>query len=175
MRLTDITFTGEDAELYTNMLQEFISFGRKALTMNHYDFAECSEITDPQLWKAFLQIDEVAEYIQEEFNAVQDSELRKLIMNISDSSSVGKAQLINAMQKQLNEHASDKKTGPAFIYTYVPLNAQERTADNVVMLDDDPFLVETPIENIEEELEEEGETDGPPHIPTRRHQQDASE
>lgn len=135
-----INFTGPNAELYKEMLSEFKSLGRKALTMNHYDFAEVSDITDnPQDWKEFLQIEPIAEYITEEFNAIQDSELRKLILDINNSSSVGKAQLINALQKQLKEHADDKKTGPAFIYTYVPLNPEERNAENVEVLKDDPF------------------------------------
>ena len=139
-----INFVGPDAELHENMLVEFKAFGRRALTMNHYDFAERSEITDnPQDWKEFLQIESIAEYITEEFNAIQDSELRKLILDINNSSSVGKAQLINALQKQLKEHADDKKTGPAFIYTYVPLNPEERNAENVEVLKDDPFRKST--------------------------------
>lgn len=135
-----IDFVGDNAKLRKDMLKEFILFGRKALTMNHYDFAEISTVTDdPQEWKAFLQIEPVSEYITEEFNAIQDSELRKLILDINNSSSVGKAQLINALQKQLKEHADDKKTGPAFIYTYVPLNPEERNAENVEVLSNDPF------------------------------------
>lgn len=135
-----INFIGDNAELREDMLKEFISFGRKALTMNHYDFAEISEVTDdPQEWKAFLQIEPVSEYITEEFNAIQDSELRKLILDVNNSSSVGKAQLIGALQKQLKESANDQKVGPAFIYTYVPLNPEEQNADNVEVLDHDPF------------------------------------
>lgn len=139
-----INFIGDNAELREDMLKEFITLGRKALTMNHYDFAEISEVTDdPQEWKAFLQIEPVSEYITEEFNAIQDSELRKLILDINNSSSVGKAQLINALQKQLKEHANDQKTGPAFIYTYVPLNPEEQNAENVEVLKDDPFRKST--------------------------------
>ena len=139
-----INFVGDNAKLREDMLKEFILFGRKALTMNHYDFAEISQVTDdPQEWKAFLQIEPVAEYITEEFNAIQDSELRKLILDINNSSSVGKAQLINALQKQLKEHADDKKTGPAFIYTYVPLNPEEQNAENVEVLKNDPFRKST--------------------------------
>jgi hypothetical protein len=139
-----INFTGPNAELRTAMLEEFKSLGRNALTMNHYDFAEVSKVTeDPQEWKAFLQHEPISEYITEEFNAIQDSELRKLILDINNSSSVGKAQLINALQKQLKEHADDKKTGPAFIYTYVPLNPEERNAENVEVLTNDPFRKST--------------------------------
>ena len=135
-----INFVGPKAEQQADMLNEFKSLGRKALTMNHYDFAEVSKITDdPQDWKEFLQIEPVSEYITEEFNAIQDSELRKLILDINNSSSVGKAQLINALQKQLKENASNEKTGPAFIYAYVPLNPEEQNADNVEVLKNDPF------------------------------------
>lgn len=135
-----INFIGPNRELHEAMLKEFKSLGRRALTMNHYDFAEISEVTeDPQDWKEFLQIEPVSEYITEEFNAIQDSELRKLILDINSSNSVGKAQLIGALQKQLKEHATDQKTGPAFIYTYVPLNPEEQNAENVEVLKDDPF------------------------------------
>lgn len=135
----NINFVGSKKKLHNQMLREFEILGRKALTMNHYDFAEVTSVNDPQEWKEFLQIPPISEYITEEFNAIQDSELRKLIMNISDSSSVGKAQLINAMQKQLKENENSGKTGPAFIYCYVPLNDEEINADNVEVLDRDPF------------------------------------
>lgn len=139
-----INFVGPNAELHDAMLIEFKSLGRKALTMNHYDFAEISKVSsDPQEWKEFLQIEPISEYISEEFNAIQDSELRKLILDINNSSSVGKAQLINALQKQLKENAGSEKTGPAFIYSYVPLNPEERTADNVEVLENDPFRTTT--------------------------------
>lgn len=134
-----INFVGPKAELHDAMLDMFKTLGRKALTMNHYDFAEVTDIDDPQEWKEFLQIEPIAEYITEEFNAIQDSELRKLILDINNSSSVGKAQLINALQKQLKENAGSEKSGPAFIYTYVPLNPEEQHADNVEVLDSDPF------------------------------------
>lgn len=137
--LNSINFSGPNAELYKNMLEEFKTLGRKALTMNHYDFAEVTDIDDPQIWKEFLQLETISEYITEEFNTIQDSELRKLILDINNSSSVGKAQLINALQKQLKENSNTEKTGPAFIYTYVPLNSEEEHADNVEVLPYDPF------------------------------------
>lgn len=122
------------------MEEEFLNLGKEGLTMNHYDLAEVTTINDAAQWKHFLQNEYISKYINDEFTAIQDSELRKLIMNISDSSSVGKAQIINSLQKVLNEHAGDKKSGPAFIYTYVPLTDNEQHADNVEVLDHDPFL-----------------------------------
>ena len=125
---------------YAEMENEFLTLGKQALTMNHYDLADCTKFDNPQDWKEFLQNEYVAKYINDEFTAIQDSELRKLIMNISDSSSVGKAQIINSLQKVLNEHAGDKKSGPAFVYMYVPLTEEEQHADNVEVLDHDPFI-----------------------------------
>lgn len=122
------------------MEEEFLNLGKEGLTMNHYDLAEVTTINDAAQWKHFLQNEYISKYINDEFTAIQDSELRKLIMNISDSSSVGKAQIINSLQKVLNEHAGDKKSGPAFIYTYVPLTDNEQHADNVEVLDHDPFF-----------------------------------
>lgn len=125
------------------MEEAFLKLGKQGLTMNHYDLAEVTEF-NPTDWKMFLQNEFVAKYVKDEFNAIQDSELRKLILNISDSSSVGKAQLINALQKALSENNSDQKSGPAFIYTYIPLNENEMHADNVEVLDRDPFLKTVP-------------------------------
>jgi hypothetical protein len=88
------------------MEEIFLSLGKQGLTMNHYDLANVTDIDDPYVWKKFLQNEYVARYIQDEFNAIQDSELRKLILNISDSSSVGKAQIINSLQKLLSKCSS---------------------------------------------------------------------
>lgn len=129
---------------YKKMEEEFLALGKQALTMNHYDLADVTNFDNPQDWKEFLQNEYVAKYINDEFTAIQDSELRKLIMNISDSSSVGKAQIINSLQKVLNEHAGDKKSGPAFVYMYVPLTEEEQHADNVEVLDHDPFIKTLP-------------------------------
>lgn len=129
---------------YKEMEEAFLALGKQALTMNHYDLADSTEFDNPQDWKDFLQNEYVSKYINDEFTAIQDSELRKLIMNISDSSSVGKAQIINSLQKVLNEHAGDKKSGPAFVYMYVPLTEEEQHADNVEVLDHDPFIKTIP-------------------------------
>lgn len=129
-----------NTEQELKMEEAFVKLGKQGLTMNHYDLAEVTEFDNPNDWKMFLQNEWVAKYVKDEFNAIQDSELRKLIMNISDSSSVGKAQLINSLQKLLSDNTEARKSGPAFIYTYVPLTEEEKHADNVEVLDHDPFL-----------------------------------
>jgi hypothetical protein len=79
--------------------------------------------------------------------------LRKLASDVSDSRSVGQAQLINAMQK-LTENKTTKE-GPAFIYCYVPLAETQRKAPNVQIVETDVF------EKIAEETAREIVTEEP--------------
>jgi len=126
--------------LCKEMWKAFKALGKEALTMNHYDLAEATPVSDTETWKQWLRLPAVSKYIAEEFSAIQDSELRKLIMNISDSSSVGKAQLINSLSKLLDKSEGVDRSGPTYIYTYVPLAEEEKNADNVEELENDPFI-----------------------------------
>lgn len=120
-------------------LQEFKKNCPKAFSWHHYDLAEKTTIKDAQDWKLFLTDPEINKWIQTELNVLQSAELNKLLQNISESQSTGKAQIITALSKLL-EDSPNEKTGPAFIYSYVPLNEQQEQAENVIKLDIDPFL-----------------------------------
>lgn len=120
------------------MWEIFKALGVDALSLNHYNLAESTPIHDAQLWKEFLMEPEVSEWIRSELALIQESELNKMIHNISKSRSVGQAQLMNALAK-LSDHKASKD-GPAFIYTYVPLNPEQTQAENVILLNQDPFL-----------------------------------
>lgn len=116
----------------------FKELGKKAINMSHYDLATLTEINDPQIWKQFLMTAEVTEFIREELLILQSTELKRLITDVSsNSSSVGRAQLINALDKTMSD--TKKEGGDKFIYTYVPLNKDQLHADNVAVLDIDPF------------------------------------
>lgn len=131
---------------YKIMEEVFLAQGKQAISMNHYDLADVSKkLTGmphftPSIWKSFLTDPRVAEYINNEFSALQNAELRKIIIDINSSKSVGQAQIINSLVKLLNEGtAKDEST--AYIYCYIPLNDQQAQAENVHMLDSDPFIV----------------------------------
>lgn len=115
------------------------ALGEGAFPLSHYDLARITDISDIELWKAFLMDSEVAEWIKEENALVQNAELNKLLANVSKSRSVGQAQLINALSK-IKDETNNKEEGPAFIYMYVPLDPEQEHAENVVMLDKDPFI-----------------------------------
>lgn len=112
----------------------------QAFAWHHYDLAEKTTLKDPQIWKKFLTDPEVETWIQSELTVLQTAELNKLLQDINASQSTGKAQIITALSKLL-EGATTEKTGPVFIYSYVPLNEQQKQAENVVELTIDPFLL----------------------------------
>lgn len=113
--------------------------GQDGLTLNHYDLAKFTNM-DPEIWKEFLSMKDVSDWRETEFAIINDSELKKLTKNISKSHSVGQAQIVNAMSKLTEGNGG--KTGPAFIYCYVPLNVEQQGAPNVQQLDHDVFLKE---------------------------------
>ncbi len=120
------------------MLEHFRSLGRGALTMTHYDLSDSSDFTAEE-WKVFLKEPEVEAWVGSEIALINKVELQRLIDGVADTNSVGKAQLINAMQKA-NE-TEGKKEGPAFIYCYIPPDLDQMKAENLEILDEDPFLV----------------------------------
>lgn len=126
---------------FIEMEKLFLELGKRAISMNHYDFAEMTRgkgYTD-QDWREFLSDPRVVEYINKEFEAIKSAELRKIVTDINSSKSVGQAQIINSLAKML-ESKDAANEGPAFIYTYVPLSEEQKNADNVEVLDHDPFL-----------------------------------
>ena len=125
--------------LKEQMWLTFKSLGQDALIMSHYDLAEATD-TDSDTWKLFLKEPDVAEWINQEMELIRDSEMKKLVKDISESKSVGQAQLMTALQKLSEKETT--KSGPAFIYCYIPLNAEQKKAPNVLDIGYDPFLKE---------------------------------
>ena len=117
----------------------FKNLGEDALVMSHYNLAEVTD-TPSEIWKEFLKEPDVAEWIGQEMELIRDSEMKKLVKDINESKSVGQAQLMTALQKLSDKETT--KSGPAFIYCYIPLNAEQKKAENVLNIGYDPFLKE---------------------------------
>jgi hypothetical protein len=130
---------GPNEQMFASMESLFLSKGKDALTMNHYQLYKDYPQFDFAQWRSFLCDPRVNNYIQTEFETIKEVELRKIIADIAGSKSVGQAQIINALARLL-EPEDHKDDGPAFIYCYVPLTEPEKHADNVQQLDHDPFL-----------------------------------
>ena len=119
------------------MWEVFKTIGEPVLVMSHYDLANEYPQFSTEEWKRFLITEEVSDWIKEEIMLVQEVEMKRTIRNIGNSNSVGKAQIINTLSKLLSDRQD--KEGPIFIYTYVPLNEEQKHAENVKILEVDPF------------------------------------
>lgn len=126
-------------ELKESLWELFEALGQKALTMSHYDLANEVEGTTKDEWRDFLNEADVAEYIRNEMRIISDSIQKRMITDIvaGGDRSVGRAQIINTLDKINDEVA--KKDGPIFIYSYVPLDAQQEQAENTIKLNKDIF------------------------------------
>lgn len=131
--------SSEQLEQCWAILQEFAP---KSLYWNHYDFSVHTDLTDTDLWKAFLLTPDVKEWLQEERNIMQETELAKLTDGVATSRSVGQAQILSAMDRLTTSNKASTPAGPAFIYSYVPLNSEQRNAPNVRILEEDIFHVD---------------------------------
>lgn len=135
---------GPDEQLMREMEKRFLLLGKKAISMNHYDLAIACEKMQPfipaNVWKTFLMDGRVSAYVSDEFDAIKNAELRKIVVDINSSRSVGQAQIINSLNKML-EGEDKQHTGPAFIYSYIPLTEDQAQAPNVRVLQNDPFII----------------------------------
>lgn len=132
-KIMDIQFKQGETDLIE--LQEmFNSIGNQALLMSHYELAERSGHS-PIQWKTFLLDPRVAAVIAEELDMLKRSKVAIMLSSVDTNKNTGQAQLLNTLLNQTK--TVDKKEGPVFIYTQIPLNAQERGAKNVVMANED--------------------------------------
>lgn len=132
--------------------EQFLQLGEKALYLTHYQLAVETRIKDPVQWKMFLTDPRIADYISSEMNLIRSASINEIIHKAPNSKSVGQAQLINALVKI--DEASADKSGPIFIYSYVPLNAEQEFAPNILRMEDQQTTVEE-FEDTEEETTEE--------------------
>lgn len=110
------------------------------LFKTHYDLAEASGY-DAEVWREFLLHPQVDAFIASELDFINRKEMSKLTQDLTKhGTSVGFAQNLTALSKTIG--TSQKKDGPVFVYTYIPLNNKEIQAENIVCLDEDPFLQE---------------------------------
>ena len=132
-------FKEEDIKMFWG---HFKNLGREGLYASHYDLFEKTNYSTPDIWKEFLLLPEVVEYIRIEMEIIRKAAMNELFANAGDSNSVGKAQLLNAISKY--DEDNSVKDGPIFIYTYVPLNSEQEKAPNVQKEKYDVFKKTTP-------------------------------
>lgn len=126
-KMMDIHF-GADEELFIELQELMNGIGQNALYMSHYELAEQTGMS-PISWKRFLMDPRVAAFINEEMDLLKRAKVSTMLSTVDTNKNTGQAQLLNTLLNQTKQ--SDRKEGPVFIYTHVPLNDQEIHAPNV--------------------------------------------
>jgi len=136
LKMMDIPFREDETDMLE--MQDFINeIGQEALYMNHYELSARTEIS-PIAWKKFLMDVRVCAFINEELDMLKKSKVALMLKDVESNKNTGQAQLLNTLLNQTKNE--QKKEGPVFIYTQIPLNDAERNAENVVIVDGiDPF------------------------------------
>ena len=127
MNIMDIPFKENEKE-FIDLQNLFNQIGQEALFMTHYELAERSG-ESPITWKRFLMDPRVGAFISEEMDMLKRSKVALMLKDVDTNKNTGQAQLLNTLLNQTK--SVERKEGPVFIYTQVPLNDQERHADNV--------------------------------------------
>ena len=123
----DIKFKDEETK-FIELQDLFNNIGEQALFMSHYELAEVSG-ESPIDWKQFLMDPRVVAFIAEEMDMLKKSKVAVMLSQVDTNKNTGQAQLLNTLLNQTK--ASDRKEGPVFIYTQIPLNEEEEHASNV--------------------------------------------
>ena len=136
LKMMDIPFKQNEDDMLE--MQDWVNeIGQEALFMNHYELAAKTEIS-PISWKKFLTDIRVTAFINEELDMLKRSKVALMLKDVESNKNTGQAQLLNTLLNQTK--TEQKKEGPVFIYTQIPLNSAEQHAENVVMIDGvDPF------------------------------------
>ena len=138
--------------------KQFMTLGERGLYLNHYQLAQETRIPDPMVWKEFLVDPRIADYVQSEMNIIRSAAINEIIQKAPNSKSVGQAQLINSLVK-IDESAANKE-GPVFIYSYVPLNAEQEFAPNVKEFESRKVELSPEIIEVSEEIVEVSDEEG---------------
>lgn len=126
-KMMDIKFRA-DEEMFTELQDLMNGIGQNALYMSHYELAEQTGMS-PISWKKFLLDPRVAAFISEEMDLLKRAKVSTMLSTVDTNKNTGQAQLLNTLLNQTKN--TDRKEGPVFIYTHIPLNSQEEHAPNV--------------------------------------------
>ena len=132
-KIMDIDFKETETQ-FKDLQDLFNTLGQDALYLTHYELAERTG-ESPISWKKFLMDPRVSAFIAEELAMLEKIKAAVMLSTVDTNKNTGQAQLLNTLLNRTK--GNDKKEGPVFIYTQVPLNKQEQGAANVVIYNED--------------------------------------
>lgn len=132
-KIMEIDFKENETQ-FKDLQDLFNTLGQDALYLTHYELAERTG-ESPISWKKFLMDPRVSAFIAEEMAMLEKIKAAVMLSTVDTNKNTGQAQLLNTLLNRTK--GSNKKEGPVFIYTQVPLNKQEQGAANVVIYNED--------------------------------------
>lgn len=132
-KIMEIAFKENETQ-FIDLQDLFNTIGKDALYMTHYELAERTG-ESPISWKKFLMDPRVSAFIAEEMEMLEKVKAAVMLNTVDTNKNTGQAQLLNTLLNRSKNN--EKKEGPVFIYTQVPLNSQEQHAKNVVIYNED--------------------------------------
>lgn len=132
-KIMDIEFKETETQ-FRDLQDLFNTLGQDALYLTHYELAERTG-ESPISWKKFLMDPRVSAFIAEEMAMLEKIKAAVMLSTVDTNKNTGQAQLLNTLLNRTK--GNDRKEGPVFIYTQVPLNKQEQGAANVVIYNED--------------------------------------
>lgn len=132
-KIMEIAFKENETQ-FLDLQDLFNTIGQDALYMTHYELAERTG-ESPISWKKFLMDPRVSAFIAEEMSMLEKVKAAVMLNTVDTNKNTGQAQLLNTLLNR--SKSNEKKEGPVFIYTQVPLNYQEQHAKNVVIYNED--------------------------------------
>jgi len=139
MIIMNLKFNEDEIE-FAAMQTAMNEIGEDSIGMSHYELSAATEFS-PIAWRSFLTDPRVQEFLSTEVALMQNAGIIKLSKDIdSNSKSTGQAQLLSTLINK-KEH-NNRKDGPIFIYSHIPLNEEEKYAPNTESLPSNPFKVD---------------------------------
>lgn len=122
---------------------DLVDLGQNPYIMNHHELAKYTSdyMYTSEDWKEFLTHPLVIQELELELSILRRNKIHELTESLdSKTKSTGQAQLLTSMMKAQADNLDSKDSGPIFIYSFVPLNNEEKNAPNVRILEKNPFI-----------------------------------
>ena len=111
----------------------------QCLEWSHYELWKNSgKMFTPYEWKEWRLDQRVDDWYNSELVIIVQNRAVKLLSKAGDNKSVGESQALTQVMNFLDKHKRSGKQETKFIYSFIPLNTHEETADNVKILQNIP-------------------------------------
>lgn len=118
--------------------QDFKKDPKFTLEKNYYELWKEHNEIELLTWRNFYKDDRVREFYKQEFDLNLESKKHKLIAEMGANHSTATNQAVIALLKREEEETMKTENNTIIVYSFIPLNDQERNLENVRILENIP-------------------------------------